>query len=346
MSMREIFHAQRIAPGENPGMDALEAVIGGTTPDAMSYLESSRNTSRWGDWRVSLVGSSTWWVEGQSGTKQYIIHVLPEHRSRGVYVWRPHPFFPPRPIRPLPEKAGREVLDMLERDLRQFGSKKAEWPSAQDLFGERAIYLAPGERFEGERKESFWREESILGAADEGVIPYWISLQGGAQQFYSRGLVIRRMEQEQIPAWADEAVGYELREGELYVFPDGSCRFVYRQWRNYVSHTPIARQGDCLIFELDEYALQWAKHYELGHEYSNHLGNHYIRPERTLDFYHWEPHELVDMPNGIGIALKGSGKVLLEHPEHEPVEVELKNQIVGILLAPGTSRPFQQNGGD
>jgi len=342
MSMREVFHAKRVAPGENPGMDALDAVMEPLDPASMSYVESSRN-SRWGEWRVSLVGSSTWWIEGQSGTKQYIVHVLPEHKARGVYVWRPDPFYPPRAIRPLPEKSGWKVLRALERDLHQFGSEKAEWPSAQDLFGEGTIYLALGERLREEREVYIWKEESILGDADP--LSYWISLQGGAQQFYSRGLVILRMEQEQIPAWADEAVGYELREGELYVFPDGSCRFVpRRQDYGLPAEAPAWRQGDCLVYEL----CCWERHGEPVQDGTERLDRHQVSISGDLEMYRWITTGMEEA-GASGLQVKGgSGKITITHPEHEELVIETggASRCFGILLAPGTSRPFQRAAGD
>ena len=160
------------------------------------------------------------------------------------------------------------------------------------------------------------------------------------------------------PEWAPEAEVFDIREGVYLHFPDGSSRLIRRRdfWRfPFASATPVARQGDCLVFAEEPDFAWWSSsarvyfdqetgevlrdgYYE--HQWPWSSQNDRVEVEerlrslvhiakvRAAGEYFLDRHQIV---------VEGEN-IVLRHPEHEDVLVPDEARF--ICLMPGSSRPF------
>jgi len=137
------------------------------------------------------------------------------------------------------------------------------------------------------------------------------------------------------PTWAPDARAWDIREGVYVVFADESYRLVQRKeyydFLRVFPRPPIARQGDLLVFDEQPVAIRQGliplavPRCILRDDSGN-------GKEESLDRHTFRPAGLPDAGE-FGCVL---------HPEHD--RLDLPGTWETLILAPGTSRPFQGTG--
>lgn len=145
------------------------------------------------------------------------------------------------------------------------------------------------------------------------------------------------------PTWAPDARAWDIREGVYVVFADESYRLIrrreYYDFLRIFDRPPIARQGDLLVFDEPPAAIRrvgdtpLAMQFNGGTTFRCVLGDDSgDGKEESLDRHTFRPAGLPDAGE-FGCVL---------HPEHD--RLDLPGTWETLILAPGTSRPFQGTG--
>jgi len=331
-AFRRVMEGIIVGDDYNP----LVKFLGGyTARDPFGSFSSSSRHPRWGDWEYWLdpdpSGNGAAWiyVRGQikPAQKDCAGNEVGSDIARKAYLIRlegPRAWILDRdavyyPVHPLSPGSAASLQATLAADAKRFGSRTA--------------LLTP--RF-------VWGEESIVPVASSATVRgvrFSVIPENGmtrvshrAGSFWTRSRVI--LPDKFPPKWAgEEAVGLELCEGLLLIFPDGSIRFVSR-WEERLGEFPLPafRQGDLLVFPKGN-ALEEEHPGGRGPDL---LDRHKVEGAVKVGW------ETVSFDHRIQVA-SFQGPARVSHPEHEHLEVPEGEWIA--FLAPGTSRPFQRGDG-
>lgn len=149
------------------------------------------------------------------------------------------------------------------------------------------------------------------------------------------------------PEFAPEAKVWDIREGVYMSFPDGSIRLARRPdywsfWREFMDRQVVSRQGDLLFFvnirnvwDFPSVATEADHRRVFGHDLGLYVtaggpgtvGQRFsVRPEAEIDRHVFSSEDWV-----------------VRHPEHGEMPLPTGDWVA--VLLPGTSRPFQRDGG-
>jgi hypothetical protein len=131
-----------------------------------------------------------------------------------------------------------------------------------------------------------------------------------------------------------DAVGYvQLFEGKMFCYPDGSIRFLnpleeQTLFRHYTDLQVV--QGDLVAYEVQ---LPDPQEWDVKPFERCDLDRHEVRSDKMSVLRFEDKHFIVE-----------DCTLTITHPEHGETKYEaLKGEMLALL--PGTSRPFQKNGG-
>lgn len=291
--------------------------------------------AKWCDGFVASESGNTFWLRGGSnGGVRALIHVLDTEN----------------PLSPEDRDFGdrRECWSPDRRNRRYFVSRR--------MFGEDMVECDPDMAVSALKKYAHAFRGRTLETMDK--IPgfslgedrnYWFNKEEYYGRWFSKSAFAVKVDP---PSWAPEAQAWNIQEGILLIFLDGTIRLIAdrREFFNfpYRDNGVIARQGDLLVFN-ERMSLPQSRPQDHATARFHDLPlSVNVSPEglQIIDIHAYANNKEKGLVETFSLdrhqILKEGDQWVVKHPEHETLALPQGKHCLNLVLVPGTSRPFKK----